>query len=137
MQMSDDEWKKKLTPEQYQIMRGGGTEAPFSGELLHQNDKGTFTCSACNTPLFSSDTKFEATTPGLTGWPSFYDVVNSDNIELKVDKSEGMYRTEVICKTCGGHLGHVFDDAPDQPDAKHYCINSACLAFKPEETSKK
>lgn len=133
MQMSDDEWKKKLTPEQYRIMRQKGTEAPFSGELLHQNDKGVFACAACGTPLFSSDTKFDSG----SGWPSFYDVVNSDQVELNVDESHGMYRTEVVCKTCGGHLGHVFDDAADQPTGKRYCINSACLAFKPEEPSKK
>lgn len=133
MKLSDEEWKQKLSKQQYEIMRKGGTEAPFTGELLHQNADGMFVCAACGTPLFSSKTKFDSG----SGWPSFYDVVSSDNVDLKVDESHGMYRTEVVCHTCGGHLGHVFDDAADQPTGKRYCINSACLAFSPEESSKK
>ncbi len=136
MKLSDEQWKQKLSDQQYEIMRKGATEAPFSGSLLHEDRDGIYVCAACGTPLFSSKTKFEATTPGLEGWPSFHDVVNSDQIELKVDESHGMYRTEIVCKTCGGHLGHFFDGVPDHPSGKHYCINSACLAFNPEESSK-
>jgi len=120
---TDEEWREVLTDEEYEILREQGTEPKFTGDLLDQNDDGTFVCAACDTELFDSETKFES----KTGWPSFSDAV-SENIELRRDTSHGMDRTEVVCATCGGHLGHVFDDGPD-PTGKRYCINSASLGF--------
>ncbi|MBI3984291.1 peptide-methionine (R)-S-oxide reductase MsrB [Candidatus Microgenomates bacterium] len=125
----DDYWRKKLTPEQYQVLRQKGTEAPFSGKLLYHQEKGTYTCAACATPLFSSDTKYKSSALGLAGWPSFGDVIDRGNVELREDNSWGMNRTEVVCKTCGGHLGHLFADAAS-PTGQHYCINSCALDFK-------
>ena len=123
--MNDEELKKRLTPQQYDVLCGGGTEAPFSGELLHNKQAGTYTCAACGSPLFSSDTKFDSG----SGWPSFYDVIKTGAVTLKEDTSHGMTRVEVVCANCGGHLGHLFEDAPDQPTGQRYCINSASLAF--------
>jgi len=120
-----DEWKSKLTPEQYKILRKKGTEAPFTGELLEEKRKGMFSCAACGAELFPSDTKFESG----TGWPSFYDVAKSGNVKLIDDTSLGMHRVEVICAKCGGHLGHLFNDAPQTPTGKRYCINSGALCF--------
>ena len=117
---------KKLTKEQEHVLKEKGTEAPFSGKLLHNKETGTYTCAACGNPLFSSDTKFDSG----SGWPSFHDVMNSDSVKLEEDNSLGMKRTEVICKKCGGHLGHVFEDAPQTPTGKRYCINSLSLDFK-------
>src|SRR3989338_10043681 len=125
--MTDEELKKKLTPEQYRVMRQKGTEAPFSGEYANETAKGMYKCTACGQELFSSETKFESTTPGLRGWPAFTDPVNLQNIELREDNSDGMHRTEVVCKNCGSHLGHVFDEDLGDKGDKHYCINSACL----------
>ena len=125
----EEYWKKKLTPEQYKVLREKGTEYPGSGKLLHNNDTGGYTCAACGTLLFKSDSKYDSTTPGLIGWPSFADVANSDAVELREDNDLAMKRTEVICKTCGGHLGHVFDDS-SSPTNQHYCINSCALEFK-------
>lgn len=121
----DDYWKKKLTPEQYRIMREGGTEHPGTSKLLDTKDDGMYHCAACGAELFSSGTKFESG----TGWPSFTDPANTKNVELLEDNSMGMTRTEVRCKNCGSHLGHVFDDGPGE-SGKRYCINGACLAFK-------
>ncbi|MBI4019650.1 MAG: peptide-methionine (R)-S-oxide reductase MsrB [Candidatus Aenigmarchaeota archaeon] len=119
---SDSEWKKKLSAEQYRILREKGTEAPFTGKLLKNKEKGAYLCKGCGTELFSYETKFESG----TGWPSFYD---AKNVQLREDDSHGMRRTEVLCKKCGGHLGHVFDDGP-QPTGKRFCINSAALEFR-------
>ena len=133
MQLSEEEWKQKLTPDQYRILRQKGTEAPFSGELLNENRDGMFTCAACGVELFHSQTKYESNIPGLAGWPSFSDVAKSDAVELVDDDSMGMQRVVVICKNCGGHLGHVFEGDQDSPTGKHYCINATCLAFNPQE----
>lgn len=130
MQTSEEEWKKKLTPEQYHVLREQGTEAPYSGALLHNTDKGDYTCAACGTALFKSDARYKSDLPGLEGWPSFSQVAGSNAVELKPDDSLGMHRVEVICKTCGSHLGHVFDDT-SSPTNQHYCINSVALDFKP------
>jgi peptide-methionine (R)-S-oxide reductase len=131
-QITDEELKRKLTPEQYHILREKGTETPFTGEYLNNKAKGMYTCAACGAQLFPSDTKFDSG----TGWPSFYDVAKSDAVKLDEDNSGGMRRVEVSCANCGSHLGHVFKDAPDQPTGTRFCINSACLAFKPEKDTK-
>lgn len=128
--MEDTDWKEKLTPEQYKILREKGTEAPFSGELLHMNKDGMYVCGACKKPLFSSQTKYDSTEPGLVGWPSFSDVISSGAVKLVPDNRHSMQRTEVVCSNCGGHLGHVFE-ANDSPTGTHYCINSAALSFDP------
>lgn len=112
-----------LTPEQHRVLREQGTEQPFTSPLLKEKRKGMFLCAGCNTPLFPSDTKFESG----TGWPSFTDPVNREHVILKEDTSHGMKRTEVICKKCGGHLGHVFEDGPNGKD--RYCINGCALTF--------
>jgi peptide-methionine (R)-S-oxide reductase len=130
--ISNDEWKKKLTPEQYHVLREKGTEYPGTGELLQNDKTGDYTCAACGTVLFKSDSKYETHVPGLMGWPSFADVANGDAVELIPDDSMGMSRTEVVCKTCGGHLGHLFDDNTS-PTNQHYCINSAALDFKEQK----
>ena len=124
MPKTEEEWKKKLTREQYHILREKGTEMPFTGKLLHNKEKGIYICAGCGAELFPSDTKFDSG----TGWPSFYDA-NKENIELKKDFSHGMIRTEVLCKKCRGHLGHVFDDGPTST-GKRFCINSCSLDFK-------
>ena len=120
---TDAEWRKKLTPEEYQVMREKGTEAPFTGKYYNAHEKGMYRCKACGAELFSSDTKFDSG----TGWPSFTEPANRENVELHEDKTHGMSRTEVTCKRCGAHLGHVFDDGPSDKGGKRYCINSVCL----------
>ena len=122
MRLSEDEWRKKLTPEQYHILREKGTERAFTGALVNNHEDGLYHCAACNAPLFKSETKFESG----SGWPSFYEPANSQNVELLEDRSHGMIRTEVRCKRCGGHLGHVFPDGP-QPTGQRYCINSCAI----------
>jgi len=135
MQLSDKEWKAKLTPDQYRILRQKGTEAPFTGELLEEKRDGMFKCAACGAELFSSEHKFESSAGGLQGWPSFSEVAKSDVVKLLDDSSFGMKRVEAQCANCGSHLGHVFDDAGDQPEGgKHFCINSVCLAFDPNNS---
>ncbi|MFH0834565.1 MAG: peptide-methionine (R)-S-oxide reductase MsrB [Patescibacteria group bacterium] len=115
----DDE----LSPELRKVARGGGTEAPFSGKYWDSHEKGVFECAVCGHALFSSDTKFDSG----TGWPSFTEPMNRENVILKNDTSHGMNRTEVLCKNCGAHLGHVFDDGPREKGGQRYCINSVCL----------
>ncbi|HSX45379.1 MAG TPA: peptide-methionine (R)-S-oxide reductase MsrB [Candidatus Saccharimonadia bacterium] len=124
--VDEDELKKKLSPEQYHILREKGTEAPFTGKLLQNHKTGDYTCAVCGQVVFKSDTKFDSG----SGWPSFYDVAATKNVRLQDDDSHGMHRVEVVCANCGSHLGHVFDDAPDQPTGKRFCINSASLDFK-------
>lgn len=126
MKLTEEEWKQRLTAEQYEILRKKGTEAPFTGDLLNNKDTGDYICAACGTVLFKSDHKFDSG----SGWPSFFDVAASDKVMLKDDNSYGVQRIEVSCANCGSHLGHVFDDAYDQPGGKRYCINSASLKFK-------
>jgi len=120
-------WKEKLTPEQYKILREKGTESPGSSDLLHNKKEGAYHCMACGAVLFSSGAKFDS----KSGWPSFTDPENTKNIILEKDNSLFMHRTEVKCANCGSHLGHVFDDGPGE-SGERYCINGACLAFKPK-----
>jgi peptide-methionine (R)-S-oxide reductase len=126
MPKDNSEWKSKLTPEQYQVLREKGTEAPFSGKLLHEKSKGVYTCMACGNPLFSSDTKFDSG----TGWPSFDDALPGA-VKFVDDGAHGMNRTEVVCANCGSHLGHVFNDGPTKT-GKRFCMNSVCLDLQKE-----
>ena len=117
---------EELSPELRQVAREGGTEAPFTGKYVNNHEKGMYRCAICGTELFSSDTKFDSG----TGWPSFTNPANLAHVELREDTSQGMHRAEVICKKCGAHLGHVFDDGPPEAGGKRYCINSVCLDFE-------
>ena len=127
-----DDWKKKLTSEQYRVLRERGTEPAFTGKYYNSKKEGVYKCAACGNELFSSDTKFDSG----TGWPSFYKPMPGDGVELKPDNTFGMKRTEVVCKKCGGHLGHVFDDGPTalpdgrQATGQRFCINSVCLELE-------
>ncbi|MBI2589229.1 peptide-methionine (R)-S-oxide reductase MsrB [Candidatus Saccharibacteria bacterium] len=132
----DEELKKKLTLEQYHILREKGTEAPFTGKYLDHKEAGMYTCAVCGAELFSSKSKFESTAPGLAGWPSFSEATSNKALELKEDNSNDLNRIEVTCANCGSHLGHLFKDAPDHPSGRHFCINSACLGFAPTEDKK-
>jgi peptide-methionine (R)-S-oxide reductase len=132
LEKTDAEWRKDLTPEQYHVLRGHGTERAGTSPLLEEHRSGQFQCAACGQALFAAGTKFESG----SGWPSFYDVAKSDAVKLVDDNSHGMHRVEVECANCGSHLGHLFDDAYDQPTGQRFCINSASLGFKPK-TSKK
>ncbi len=123
-----EEWKKELTPEQYRVLREKGTERAFSGQYWDHHEDGTYTCAGCGTPLFGSEQKFDS----RCGWPSFYDALDPEKVEFVNDMSHGMMRTEVVCRTCGGHLGHVFEDAPQTPTGQRYCINSVSIEFKSE-----
>ncbi len=129
--MNEDELKKKLTPEQYHVLREKGTETPFTGKYLHETKKGTYTCLVCGNPLFPSDAKFESNISSLAGWPSF-DQALPGAVKFEHDVSYGMDRSEVLCAKCGSHLGHVFEDSSAKT-GKHYCLNSVCLDLKPEE----
>lgn len=124
----DNEWKATLSPERFRVLREAGTERPWTGELLGEKRDGVFVCGACHAPLFASGTKFESG----SGWPSFWDAINPEAVELKEDRSLGMVRTEVLCSQCGSHLGHLFDDAIGTPTGQRYCMNSLALEFTAE-----
>ena len=128
-QFSDEELRKRLTPEQYRVLREHGTEAPGTGTLLYNEEKGEYRCPVCHSVLFRSSDKYESTIPGLIGWPSFSEAATNTALTLVSDDSLGMHRTEVLCATCGSHLGHLFDDKSSET-GQHYCINSAALEFK-------
>jgi len=117
----------KLTDEQRRVLFEKGTEAPFTGRFLHNDATGMYVCANCGAELFHSDTKFDSG----SGWPSFYDVASAGAVKLTEDRSHGMHRVEVTCAKCGGHLGHAFNDAPEQPTGMRFCINSCSLDFKP------
>ena len=125
---SEEDWKKVLTKEQFEVLRKKGTERPFSGKYWNKHEDGIYRCAGCGNPLFYSETKFESG----TGWPSFYEPLNDESVEIKRDFSHGMIRTEVLCKKCKSHLGHVFKDGP-KPTGQRYCMNSISLDFKPKK----
>jgi len=122
---TDAEWRQELAPQEFEVLRQAATERPWSGALLDEHRDGLFRCRACDAPLFRSTAKFESG----SGWPSFFEPVSTDAVELKQDRSWGMARTEVLCARCGSHLGHLFDDAPQTPTGERYCMNSVSLNF--------
>ena len=128
MTKKEDEWKLTLSSEQYKVLRECGTEPPFTGKFVNHKENGVYVCAGCGNKLFTSNTKYESG----SGWPSFWDQVSEDSIERRDDSSQWMKRIEIVCKKCGGHLGHVFDDGPN-PTGLRYCVNSLALDFKSEE----
>src|SRR3954447_19674274 len=130
IQKTDEQWREELTPEQYDVLRRAGTEPPFTGEDTYNKESGDYRCAGCGGVLFSRDTKFASG----TGWPSFTEPAVAEAVELRPDNGLFMRRTEVVCRRCGGHLGHVFNDGP-KPTGKRYCINSCSLAFEPVTAS--
>jgi peptide-methionine (R)-S-oxide reductase len=120
---SEAQWREELTPEQYEVLRRKGTEAPFTGRYVHSKEDGVYRCAGCGAELFSSDVKFDSG----TGWPSFTEPKVAEAVEVRPDNAWGMNRTEVVCRNCGGHLGHVFDDGPRDRGGQRYCINSCAL----------
>ncbi|MEQ8245266.1 peptide-methionine (R)-S-oxide reductase MsrB [Fulvivirga sp.] len=128
IEKTDEEWKAQLTPEEYHVLREKGTEMAFTGDLWDNHEKGTYTCAACGEKLFSSKTKFESG----SGWPSFFEPINQENVLIESDTTFGILRQEVVCSKCGGHLGHVFDDGPE-PTGLRYCINSVSMDFVKEK----
>jgi peptide-methionine (R)-S-oxide reductase len=126
---TEEEWRRRLNPEQYLILRKAGTERAFTGKYWNHKGVGSYACAGCGQVLFTSDTKFESG----CGWPSFWDAVDPDKVIRRDDNTYGMTRTEVLCSQCGGHLGHVFNDAPHTPTGERFCINSASIDFQPAD----
>src|SRR5919202_4230639 len=124
---TEEQWREELTPEQYEVLRRAGTEPPFTGRYVHSKESGTYRCAGCGADLFASDTKFDSG----SGWPSFTEPAVAEAVEVRRDLSHGMIRTEVVCRRCGGHLGHVFDDGPRDKGGLRYCINSCALDLEP------